>query len=60
MGRPQIFLKDWCLEDSLLKAEFLKKERKIRRSCQKNKSRLLTKFEYLSSFSVRQLHRNIE
>ncbi|ENX12358.1 hypothetical protein F895_03288 [Acinetobacter sp. CIP 64.2] len=26
MGRPQIFLKDWCLEDSLLKAEFLKKE----------------------------------
>lgn len=26
MGRPQIYLKDWCLEDSLLKAEFLKKE----------------------------------
>ncbi|MCU4337977.1 hypothetical protein [Acinetobacter dispersus] len=26
MGRPQIFLKDWCLEDRLLKAEFLKKE----------------------------------
>lgn len=26
MGRPQIYLKDWCLEDGLLKAEFLKKE----------------------------------
>jgi hypothetical protein len=26
MGRPQISLKDWCAEDSLLKAEFLKKE----------------------------------
>ncbi len=26
MGRPQIYLKDWCLEDSLLKAEFLKNE----------------------------------
>ena len=26
MGRPLIFLKDWCLEDSMLKAEFLKKE----------------------------------
>lgn len=26
MGRPQIHIKDWCLEDGLLKAEFLKKE----------------------------------
>ena len=26
MGRPQIYLRDWCLEDGLLKAEFLKKE----------------------------------
>ena len=26
MGRPQIYLKDWCLEDGLLKAEFIKKE----------------------------------
>lgn len=26
MGRPQIFLKDWCLKDGQLKAEFLKKE----------------------------------
>lgn len=26
MGRPLIFLKDWCLEDSMLKAEFLKRE----------------------------------
>lgn len=26
MGRPQIYLKDWCSEDGLLKAEFIKKE----------------------------------
>lgn len=26
MGRPQTHLKDWCLEDYLLKAEFLKRE----------------------------------
>ena len=26
MARSQISLKDWCAKDSLLKAEFLKKE----------------------------------
>ena len=26
MGRPQLYLTDWCLEDGLLKAEFIKKE----------------------------------
>lgn len=31
MGRPQIYLKDWCLDDGLLKAEFLKKESENKR-----------------------------
>lgn len=31
MGRPQIYLNDWCLDDGLLKVEFLKKESENKR-----------------------------
>lgn len=47
MGRPQIYLKDWCLEDSKLKAEFLKKESENRGGLVKRENQI-----YIPNFGI--------